>query len=380
MRIGFDAKKAVKNLTGIGNYSRGLINGLCSRAPEHQYFLFATEPVNDKAVKRICKSPALHYNLYPSKKSVLQREYWKCHGVIKELKSKEIDLFHGVTNELPWGIRKAGIPSVVTIHDLIFLRYPETYDLLSRLILKWKTLYACRHADKIIAISRQTKQDIIDFYHVPASKIEIVYQGCDNIFSRTVSCEEKQAIQKRYGLPARYLLSVGTFEHRKNHRSILQALPLMNEEEMHLVLVSKHTKFQSVIEESVCNLGLQGRVHILNNIPNADLPALYQGCSAFLYMSYFEGFGIPVLEALVSGVPVIAATGSCLEEAGGPTSLYCNPFDYQKIAELTDSILESPERATYMVERGKEYARNFSEERIIQNLVNVYQQVLHPNK
>lgn len=376
MRIGFDAKKAVKNLTGIGNYSRGLINGLCSYAPEHQYFLFAAEPVNDKAMKRIVNSPALHYSLYPSKKPVFLQEYRKCRSIAGALKSERIDLFHGLTNELPWGIQKTGIPSVVTIHDLIFLRFPETYDLLSRLILKWKTLYACRHADKIIAISRQTKRDIIDFYHIPESKIEVVYQGCDKIFSRTVSIEEKQAIRKRYGIPDRYLLSVGTFEHRKNHRSILQALPLMHDEDIHLVLVGKHTKFQSCIEERVRNLGLQGRVHILNNVPNADLPALYQGCSVFLYMSYFEGFGIPVLEALTSGVPVVAAAGSCLEEAGGDASLYCNPFDYQKIAELTDSILESPERATYMAEQGKEYARNFSEKRIMQSLLNVYRQVL----
>ena len=150
----------------------------------------------------------------------------------------------------------------------------------------------------------------------------------------------------------------------------------MHDEDIHLVLVGKHTKFQSSIEERVRNLGLQGRVHILNNVPNADLPALYQGCSVFLYMSYFEGFGIPVLEALTSGVPVVAATGSCLEEAGGDASLYCNPFDYQKIAELTDSILESPERATYMAEQGKEHARNFSEKRIMQSLLNVYRQVL----
>ncbi len=380
MRIGFDAKKAVRNMTGIGNYSRGLVNALCRHAPEHDYILFAPKPVNDEAIGQIDKSTSVSYALHPRQRLPLKGEYWRCHGVVSELGSRDVDLFHGLSNEIPWGLDKARIPSVVTIHDLIFLRLPQTYDWTSRLILTRKTRHACLHADRIVAISQQTKRDIVEFYHVPESKIDVVYQGCSPIFRREVPDEERQSVRRKYGLPSRYLLSVGTFEMRKNHGSVVQALSLMQDSDVHLVLVGKRTPFLSTIEEQISRLGLRQRVHIISDAPTADLPAIYQCCSVFLYMSSFEGFGIPVLEALSSGVPVIAATGSCLEETGGASSLYCAPDDCTQIAAHADYILSHPERAGQMVKDGKAYARNFSEEKIAESMLNVYRKVLNPLK
>ncbi len=379
MRIGFDAKKAVRNMTGIGNYSRGLVNSLCHYAPEHDYILFAPEPVSGEAMGQIVRSTSIHYVLHPRKSLPLMGEYWRCHGIVDELKRRDIDIFHGVSNEIPWGIDKAGVPSVVTIHDLIFLRLPETYDLTSRLILTPKTKHACLRADRIVAISEQTKRDIMEFYHVPESKIDVVYQGCAPMFQREVPEAERQSVRQKYGLPARYLLSVGTFEQRKNHLSVLRALPLMQDKDAHLVLVGKRTPFLRVIEKEVSRLGLLQRVHIICDAPTADLPAIYQCCSAFLYMSRFEGFGIPVLEALSSGVPVIAATGSCLEETGGASSLYCDADDCPQIASHADFLLSNPAQAERMVKEGKAYAANFSEEKIAESMMNVYRKVLNPS-
>lgn len=374
MRIGFDAKKIVTNLTGIGNYSRGIIHALAEHYPDNQYILFAPNKWNERCISRLQPHASITF-AYPRCTWSLAQEWWRCHGITKDIVRNRTDIFHGLSNELPSGIRRTGCKSVVTIHDLIFLRYPHTYDPIARQILKAKTLYACRKADKIVAISQCTKQDIIKFYNIPKEKIKVVYQGCDPIFYRTTSIDEIQAIQKRYGLPSNYLLCVGSLEQRKNQLSILQSLALANND-IHLVLTGKPTKYQTVIEERIKSLGLQQRVHILNNVLNPDLPAIYQGATAFIYLSWFEGFGIPVLEALVSGVPVIAATGSCLEEAGGPTSLYCNPFDYQQIAAYINELTRDRKKREDMAVSGKEYAKRFSNQLIAQQLHSIYQQLM----
>lgn len=374
MRIGFDAKKIVTNLTGIGNYSRGTIHALAEHYPDNQYILFAPNKGNERCISRLQPHTCITF-AYPQCTWSLAQEWWRCHGITKDIVRNRTDIFHGLSNELPFGIRRTGCKSVVTIHDLIFLRYPQTYDPITRRILKAKTLYACRNADKIIAISQCTKQDIIKFYSIPEERIEVVYQGCNPLFYRTTSIDEIQAIKKRYGLPSNYLLCVGTLEQRKNQLSILQSLALANND-IHLVLTSKPTKYQVIIEERIKSLGLQQRVHILNNVLNPDLPAIYQGATAFTYLSWFEGFGIPVLEALVSGIPVIAATGSCLEEAGGPASLYCNPFDYQQIAAYINELTCDSKKREDMAVSGKEYAKRFSYQLIAQQLHSIYQQLM----
>ncbi|MCD8266521.1 MAG: glycosyltransferase family 4 protein [Prevotellaceae bacterium] len=377
MRIGFDAKKAVGNLTGIGNYSRLVINATEKRRPNDTCLLFAPEPKGGLAEGLEGRAAAAcRLVLYPRRKGPLRREWWRCRGMVKDLRRLSVDLFHGLSNELPWGLRQSGIRSVVTIHDLIFLRLPHTYGWLSRLILRAKTRHACRIADRIIAVSQRTRQDIVELYHIRESKIDVVYQGCDPAFSRKVSEAELQAVREKYNLHERYLLSVGTIEERKNQLSLVRALPLMKDKECRLLLVGKRTPYQRRIERETRRLGLQGRVSILNDVPTADLPALYQGSSAFLYMSLYEGFGIPVLEALASGVPVIAATGSCLEETGGTSSLYCAPLDCLRIAELADKVLRSPELAREMSERGREHARLFSEENMLKGIEAVYSKAM----
>lgn len=376
MQIGFDAKKIVANLTGIGNYSRGVVTMLSGCFPENKYLLFAPGKGREECTSRLRPSPNVSFVYSPHSSSLL-REWWRCRGMVKDIRRAGIDLFHGLSNELPFGIRKAGCKSVVTIHDLIFLRLPETYGFLARAILKAKTRYACRHADRIIAISRQTKQDIMAFYGIPEEKISIVYQGCDRIFYRPVSDDELHDVQVKYALPSRYLLCVGTFEPRKNQLTALRALAQLDADDIRLVLVSKRTAYQAVLEKEIADLGLQQRVHVLNDVPNGDLPALYRGSHAFLYLSCFEGFGIPVLEALVSGTPVIAATGSCLEEAGGPDSLYCAPYDHHRVAEYIRYLYDHPDRRAEIIEAGRHYARRFDEKRLADDMQAVYQEVIY---
>lgn len=373
MHIGFDAKKAASNLTGIGNYSRNHIN-LLEREKDLECTLFIPGRGKAECLGAITGLEDMKI-VRPSGKSSINRTYWRNFSMVDDIKKSGVDIFHGLSNELPFGIKKAGCLSVVTIHDLIFLRYPNTYDFMQRKILTLKTRYACHNSDAIIAVSEQTKRDIVEFYGIPEEKITVIYQGCHNVFKQVVSLSERESIRQRYGLPERYMISVGTIEHRKNHHNIIEAFAKVSGD-IALVLVSKHTRMQKEIETLADSLGIRKKVKILNNVPLSYLPALYQGSIGAIYASYFEGFGIPVLEAVTSGIPVIAATGSCLEEAGGKGALYVDPFNPDAIAEAIGKISNDSELCRELVSGGKEHLKNFTDEVLSSKIYDYYKMLL----
>ena len=327
MRIGFDGKRAVQNFTGLGNYSRYIVDILCQFYPENEYVLYAPKKRENKRLDKLTKQYQQLQLSYPTTSSWKKlSSLWRVWGVTQQLEKEKIDIFHGLSNELPLNIHQSEVKSIVTIHDLIFLRYPQYYHSIDRKIYTYKFRKACENADKIIAISECTKRDIIEYFRIPADKIEVVYQGCDPSFMHPVAAEKKREIRAKYQLPDHYILNVGSIEERKNALSAVQALTMLPEQ-IHLVIVGRHTEYTDKIERFIKENKLEERVHIISNVPFDDLPAFYQLAEIFVYPSRFEGFGIPIIEALYSGIPVVAATGSCLEEAGGPDSIYVHPDD-----------------------------------------------------
>ena len=374
MRIGFDAKKIARNFTGIGNYSRSLVNALTSFQPDVECHLMVPCAENPKAISRLTNISRLHFHHPAAHYLGPLRELWRCRTVASDIKALQIDLYHGLSNEIPFGINRV-CKSVVTIHDLIFLRHPEIYGAMARRILRAKTRYACENAHRIVAISEQTKRDIIDFYHIDPQKITVVYQGCDEIFAQKVSESQIAEVMRHHNLPSDYILSVGTFEPRKNQISLIKALPHCPN--AHLVLAGKPTPYLDTLRQCAQSLGVAERVHFICNVPQEHLPALYQGCKVFAYLSYFEGFGIPVLEAATSGAPILAATGSCLQEAGGDGQAYCVPFDVKQIAHEISDILSNPDRQQAMRQSALAHARNFTAPQIAKNMKAVYEEVLN---
>lgn len=380
LHIGFDAKKAVSNLTGIGNYSRRCINAL---ADSVQIFLFTASKGKEAATTQLTEHATFihppHILLFG-----LIRELWRNLLICFSIKRSGIDIYHGLSNELPIGIQYTGCKSVVTIHDLIFIRHPHTYSLLQRYILKWKTLHACKVADRVIAISQQTKRDLMKLYHVPEEKISVVYQSVNiPLFSQPMSDSQILAIKEQYNLPQKYILCVGTIERRKNQLTVLKAMSLLPHD-THLVLVGKESKhgkitYQQEIEHYASANNLSSRLHILNHVSNQELPMLYQGASVFTFISTYEGFGIPIVEALLSRVPVIAATGSCLEEAGGPHNLYVPSYSWTQLAEAVKKIMESPLLHKQMADNGWKYAQQFSDRQLSINLQKIYNELYHTN-
>lgn len=375
MRIGFDGKRAVQNNTGLGNYSRYIIDILSQYYETNEYIIYAPKQRENKALSKILEKRNIQA-VYPAISLWEKcRSLWRVWGIKTQLKQDRLSIFHGLSNELPLSISKSGTKSIVTIHDLIFLRYPQFYKWIDRHIYAYKYRKACENSDRIIAISEMTKRDIITYWKIDEQKIDVVYQGCHPNFKLQASEKQKEEIREKYRLPQKYILNVGSIESRKNLLLIVKALEYIPDD-IALIAVGKRTSYTDTVEEYINSHKLNDRVHLLHNIPFQELPVLYQLAQLFVYPSFFEGFGIPIIEAIHSGIPVIAATGSCLEEAGGPDSIYINPNDEKELAEKINELLSSPETVSIMIEKGRKYVERFSEEVIAQDIMHVYQKVL----
>ena len=370
MRIGFDGKRAANNLTGLGNYSRSLIEQLAFFFPQNQYLIYTAKVKSNSQIHSFFQTDNIELKL-PKKSFGL---LWRTFGIKRQLENDGVALFHGLSHELPYGLRTAGIKSVVTIHDLIFLKYPQYYKLPDRIIYWLKSRYACRHADGIIAISEQTKQDIMTHYHIDAEKIQVIYQTCDDAFKLQLPDSRLRDIKVKYQLPEKYILNVGTIEDRKNLLTLIRALKDVPEV-YKLLVIGKEKPYAELVKKEIEVLGLQERVIFLKNIPFADLPGIYQMAELFVYPSLYEGFGIPIIEALFSAIPVIAATGSCLEEAGGPSSLYTEPFDHATMARLINLIISDPIKRQNMIADGKAFVQKFDAALLSAQLMEYYSQI-----
>jgi len=200
---------------------------------------------------------SIHHKLFPA--------LWRSSWVKSDLKKQHIDLYHGLSNEIPAEIQSTGIKSVVTIHDLIFERFPGQYSNIDVKIYRAKFQYACRHADKIIAISKQTKQDLIDFYTIPAERIHVCYQACNPAFGKTISEEEKLKIKKKYNLPDQFFLYVGSVIERKNLLNVCKAMFLLrNESDIPLVVIGDGRKYKQQVKDFIRQNGLESRILFLS--------------------------------------------------------------------------------------------------------------------
>lgn len=379
MKIGFDGKRAVQNNTGLGNYSRFIIDILSQYHEGNRYIIYAPKPKENRALASILLKKDVQI-IYPKSRFWKKfRSLWRLWGIKKQIKQEQLSIFHGLSNELPLSIKKSEVKSIVTIHDLIFIRYPQFYKWIDRCIYTYKFKKACENSDRIIAISEMTKRDIITFFGIDAHKIDVVYQSCHPVFEQPTSVEQRNEIRHKYMLPDKYILNVGSIESRKNLLLAVKALEYIPQD-ISLIAIGKRTKYTHDIEDYINKHQLNHRVRIFHNIPFQELPVFYQLAELFVYPSFFEGFGIPIIEAIHSNIPVIAATGSCLEEAGGPNSIYINPYDEKELAMNINKILTTPTLAEEMTTKGKEYVKRFSPRKIAQDVMQVYQKVLSTNE
>ncbi len=371
MKIGFEAKRVFHNTTGLGNYGRDLIKSLSTLYPKNEYYLYNPKPSQKKIFSVAANNVTEKLPSTPFYKKF--KNYWRQKAIVNDLVSDSIVLFHGLSGEIPSGLKKQNIKSIVTIHDLIFVRYPELYSFFDRKIHFLKFKKAAVNADIVVAISEQTKADIIKYLKIEASKIKVVYQTCNDAFKNEYDNTQKEKVKQKYQLPKEFLLNVGTLEERKNAFSIVKAVKKINTK---LILVGRETKYSDGIKEYIKKNDLNDKVIFLKNVPIIDLAVIYQLATVFIYPSIFEGFGIPIIEALYSKTPVISSTGSCFSEAGGPNSIYVSPKNHNDLREKITYLLENPEKRDEIKEKGYQYVQRFNTENVTQNIYEIYKSVL----
>jgi glycosyltransferase involved in cell wall biosynthesis len=372
MKIGFDAKRLFNNNTGLGNYSRSLVRNLQQTQPKNDYHLFSPEAQQTSNTAYFFNTERFH--IHQSKARL--KAYWRSFSIVKDLQKTGIELYHGLSNELPHNLQQSGIKSVVTIHDLIFKIYPETYSLSERLIYDRKFRYACEHADKIVAISENTKRDITRLYDIPESKISVIYQSCNPIFYQMRLAGENESVKKQYQLPEQYFLYVGSIEARKNLKLIIEAYRLKKGQiNIPLVVIGKGGAYKNECKKLIAAYQLEESFIWHENLAdNLHLQSVYQMASALIYPSLYEGFGLPIAEALLSKTPVIAADTSSLWEAGGTDSIYINPRSAAALSDAMLRVISDREFVENMKEKGFLYAhQSFDRNQLTSQMLALYQ-------
>lgn len=371
LRIAFDAKRAFNNGTGLGNYSRFVIRALTQYFPQHEYFLF-TPTVKPEFAGFIQESDTIKLITPDSFLGKTFSSFWRSYSIAGICNELKVDVYHGLSNELPVGMEHFKGKKLVTIHDLIFLRYPDYYNNIDRYIYTRKFRSACQMADMVIAASNQTAADLVSYFGTPPEKIKTIYQNCDPVFEEVVPAERVEEVLKSAGISKPdYLLCVGTVESRKDQLTVLKAFHQAALPQTVLVFIGRRTAYAEELDQYIQQHGLEATVIFREGVPHADLPALYQRAKAFIYASLFEGFGIPILEALRSRVPVLAANSSSLTEVGGKAALYFEPGDHYALADLMNKVMDADTR-DQLIAAGNEQARLFGSERIAAEIAGLW--------
>ncbi|MBQ5710009.1 MAG: glycosyltransferase family 4 protein [Alistipes sp.] len=370
--IGFDARSANSENSEIGCYGRFIIKALAEACPENAYFRMYTPK----------HQPQREYDALDSLPNVESMEpdgaiwrklslLWQMFRMSKDAKRGDVELYHGLEGRLPYGLRRRGIRSVVSVHNLISLRFTKYYNIFERVIEYIRLSSACHRADRIIAASEATRRDIAHLLGVSHEKIDVVYEGCNPLYSREISDEEVAAVRKKYDLPERYILNIGDMVERKNFGLIVEAMAELPDD-INLVVVGEQTSYTKRVKRRLKVLGFENRVHFRRNVATQDRAALYKGADIFINPSRFEGFSVEILEALSVGVPVIATRGSSLEEAGGKHSIYVSDRDCGELVEAIERLSSDEQLREKMIEEGKHHVTHFRSEVAAYNIMKCY--------
>jgi len=370
VKIGFDAKRLFNNYTGLGNYSRFVVRALSESFPENHYHLYTPRTKSNADTQYFLNvgNVVIHTPEGINKKL---SSVWRSYSLGNVAFGDNLKLFHGLSNELPI-TKPKGLKTIVTIHDVIFKRYPQFYNPIDRVIYDWKFKRACASADKIIAVSQQTANDVIRFLNADPAKIQVIYQGCHPMFKVKYSREQVHIVKQKYNLPDEFILNVGTIESRKNALLILKALTLIKER-VPLVIAGRPTSYKDELVQFINQNNLTGQVRFIHNAEFKDLPLIYQAANAFVYPSFFEGFGIPIIEAIASDIPVITSMGSCFAEAGGPDCWYVDPNQPEALASAIQKVFTNDTEVRDRVGKSRQYISRFEPQVIAKDLMKVYQ-------
>ena len=382
MRIGVDYTSAVLQGAGIGRLTRCIFQALAEIDHENEYRLFAAmgrgQPSNLPTFQPSNLS-TFHLKPIPLSDRELNIVWHRLRLPLPvELITGPVDVFHSPDFTLPpvWRAR-----TVLTVHDLSFLRVPECFTGALRRYLEQVVPRSVRRADQVIADSESTKRDLVELLGTPAGKVTVIYSGVEPRFRPIADQSTLEAVRRRYNLPERFILSVGTLQPRKNFITLIEAFSRLKLEDggwrledggLKLVIVGGRGWLYEEIFSRVEALGLQGEVLFPGFVADEHLPVLYNLAEVFALPSLYEGFGLPPLEAMACGTPVVTSNASSLPEVVGDAGLMVEPMDVEGLAAAIGCVLEDGDLRREMVQRGLARAREFTWGRAARQLLEVY--------
>lgn len=368
MRIGIDFTSAARERAGIGRYARELVRALARIDRTNQYVLFVPRDAHPDLLEfdwpanwKIARAPVTE--------RVLAALWHRFRVPVPvEIWTGRVDVFYSPDFLLP---PTRAPRTLVTVHDLSYLRVPECFPEVLKRYLNAAVPRAIRRADLVLADAASTRHDLEEVYRVPADQVKVLYSGVDGRFCPQIPASEQARVREKFSLHEPYLLSVGTVQPRKNYARLIQAFANLQSptSNLHLVLAGGAGWMYEDVYQAVDRLGLKDRVKVTGFVEDADLPPLYAMAALFVYPSLYEGFGLPVAEAMACGTPVVCSNASSLPEVGGDAVLYFDPRDVDGMAEAMRRALADESLRADLRTRGFAQVKQFSWERAASELL-----------
>ncbi|MCK4224177.1 MAG: glycosyltransferase family 4 protein [candidate division Zixibacteria bacterium] len=373
MRIGIDARSILKQRTGVGTYTFNLIQHLSRLDQKNRYVLFYSHHLDVKSAIPEIENPNFENKFFRFPNKLLNLLWGTVRLPKIDWLVGDVDLYHSPNyclNVLARG------RSLMTIHDLNFLAYRQFTIASGRWHYAFKIRSYAQKVDAIIADSESTKDEIIKYLKIPKEKIHVIYLGCSPAFQPILESEKKQKIKEKYNIKGDFILYVGTLEPRKNLKGLILAYAQSRAKDDFLLVLAggKGWKYKHIFR-LVKQLKLEDRVVFCGYVPDSDLPALYHSASVFVYPSFYEGFGLPPLEAMTCGIPVIVSHTTSLPEVVGDAGIYVDPFDIEQISFSIDTVLSDTKLCQTLREKGLKRAKLFSWEKTARETMKLYQQL-----
>jgi len=389
MKIGIDIRLIGKKRTGDEAVFFNLVKNLAEIDSKNNYFLYTDrDPKEDKNLRTEIEKLKLKENFKIIFIKKTNRFWWNLWALPHYLRKNPVDVFH-TQYIAPFWLPK-NVKLVLTIHDISFNFFPEYIKKSDLFFLKTLIPRSICRADKIITVSESEKKNIIDFYKIPAEKVEFAYNGVDfERFSRSYSAEEKERIRKKYSLPEKFLLYVGTLQPRKNIPILIETTGILHEKiPLNPPLLKGETEgggfqfviagnrnahnFDKKIDETIGKNNLEDRVIFPGWIDEEDKPVLLQMAACFVFPSLYEGFGIPVIEAMAAGVPVVCSDIPVLREIGSDAALFCDPKNSREFAKSISKILTDENLRSNLIKKGAEVAKNHTWQKNARKTLEIY--------
>jgi len=386
MRIGIDVTAAICQGGGIGRYTRELIQALVAIDHSNRYRFFSARPPQVVSVAPVPRpipvAPNTRYHPAPLDERWLYRLWYRLRLPLPvQWFTGPLDLFHSPDFVLP--PVSGGTPTLLTVHDLSFVHYPETFPPRLVAYLNQVVPRSIERASHVLADSKATKKDLVGLWQVPADKITVLYSGVSQAFQPVTDSDKLAAVRQKYNLgQAPYLLSVGTIQPRKNYQMLIRAFqPVAARWPHNLVIAGGKGWLNDDMLAEISRHGLDGRVHFIGFAEDGHLPALYSAATLFVFPSLYEGFGLPLLEAMACGVPVITSNASSLLEVAGKlpdgreTAVALSPQQPAAWTEAINGLIADPEQRAELVAAGLQQARRFTWSQAARQLLEIYSAV-----